>query len=207
MDSLKERILTCVESRIVDEGRMHFSVDEIAAALGMSKKTFYKAFPTKNAMLAELSTRIIMELSNGIDAIMTAPGTFVEKVVALMRYLGSMLRKFAFPLSEDFHRRLPGVWERIDDFRQRKIQETFWRLLEQGRAEGYVLPEVDPTLFVMAFRAAIREIVRPGVLATHAFRIPDVPGQILRIFLSGIMTETGRDAFSSLQQRQQSHTQ
>ncbi len=206
MDNLKERILSHVESKIVDEGRMHFSVDEITAALGMSKKTFYKAFPTKDSMLEELSTRIIKELSNGIDAIMAAPGTFVEKVVALMRYLGSMLRKFAVPLSEDFHRRLPGVWERIEAYRQKKIEETFRRLLEQGRAEGYVLPEVDPTLFVMAFRAAIREIVRPGVLAAHAFRIPDLPGQILRIFLSGIMTESGREAFSHLQQRQQSHS-
>ncbi len=206
IDRLKERILSYVKNRLLDEGRTQFSVEEITDALGMSKKTFYKAFPTKDAMLEELVTRIILEVSRGIESIMSAPGTCVEKVVALMRFLGSMYRRFAVPLSEDVHRRLPGVWERIEAFRQRKIQENFSRLFDQGKAEGQLRPDVDRTLFLMAFRASIREIVRPGVLAVHAFNAPDVMEQILRIFFSGIMTESGRTAFVELQQRQQSHS-
>ncbi len=205
-ERLKERILTYVESSLLDEGRTQVSVDDITGALGMSKKTFYTAFPAKDAMLEELVTRIVLEVSHGIDAIAAGPGTCIEKVVALMRFLGLMYRRFAVPFSEDMHWRLPGVWERIESFRQRKIQETFSRLLDQGRAEGLLLGDVDRAIFLMAFRAAVREIVRPGVLAVHAFTAPDVIEQILRIFFSGIMTESGRTAFAELSQRQHSHS-
>jgi AcrR family transcriptional regulator len=204
MKAPKERILSHVERKLLEEGLTHFSVEEITGALGMSKKTFYKSFPTKDAMLEELVGRVIGEVAHGIDAITLGPGTFVEKVAGLMQFLGTMYRRLAIPLSEEMHRRLPMVWEQIEAFRQQKIQENFTRLLDQGRGEGFLSADVDQKVFLMAYSASIRAIVRPNVLAAHAFTIPDVMEQIVRIFFAGIMTESGRRAFDELQLRQQS---
>jgi AcrR family transcriptional regulator len=200
----RERILSHVERKILEEGLTHLTVDDITGALGMSKKTFYKIFPTKDAMLEELVSRVIGDVARGIDGITLGSGTFLEKVVGLMRFLGTAFRRLAIPLSEEMHRRLPLVWERVEEFRQQKIQENFTRLLEQGRREGSLRADVDQKVFLMAYGAAIRAIVRPNVLALHAFTIPDVMEQILRIFFAGIMTERGRTAFDEIQQRQQS---
>jgi AcrR family transcriptional regulator len=204
MNSQRERILSHVEKKLFDEGRTEFSIDEIAGALGISKKTFYKVFPTKDAMLEELVARIVEEVSRRIDAIAQGPGSFVEKIVALMRFLGSTYRLFGVLLSEEVHRRLPGVWERIDTFRQKKIQVVFSRLLDQGMAEGLVRNDLDRRVFLMAFTAAVRAIVQPIVLAANAFTIPDVMEQIVGIFFAGIMTDAGQAAFGELEQRQQS---
>jgi AcrR family transcriptional regulator len=204
MSTSKERILSQVERKLLEEGLARFSVDDITRGLGMSKKTFYKVFPTKEAMLEELVSRVIGDVARGIDAITLGPGTFVEKVVSFMQFLGTVFRRLSIPLSEEVHRQLPMVWERIEVFRQQKIQENFTRLLEQGRGEGFLRADVDQKVFLMAYSAAIRAIVRPNVLAAHAFTIPDVMEQIVRIFFAGIMTENGRKAFDELQQRQQS---
>lgn len=197
----KDRILTFVERKLLDEGTTRFSVGEITAALGMSKKTFYQSFPTKDAMLEELIARVIGDVARGIDAITLGSGTFLEKVVGLMHFLGSMYRRLAIPLSEEVRRRLPLIWERVETFRQKKIQENFSLLLEQGRREGLLRVDVDPKLFLMAYSAAIRAIVNPHVLAAHALTIPDVMEQIVLIFFAGIMTDEGRTAFNELHQR------
>jgi AcrR family transcriptional regulator len=207
MDNQRERILAFVEEKLLDDGRTHFSVDEIASALGISKKTFYKAFPTKEAMLEELVDRIVGEVGHGVDTIAIGRGSFIEKIVALMEFLGSMYRRIAVPLSDEVHRRLPGVWERVEAFRQRKILYVFSRLLDQGLAEGYLRKDVDQGIFLMAFASAIRAIVRPDVLAANTFTVPDVMEQIVKIFFAGIMTETGRTAFGEFQKRQLSQSQ
>jgi AcrR family transcriptional regulator len=201
--SQRERILTFVEKKLIEEGTTQFSVDEITGALGMSKKTFYQSFATKDAMLEELVGRVIGDVGRGIDMVTLGSGTFLEKIVALMRFLGTMYRRLAIPLSEEVHRRLPMVWERVEAFRQKKIQENFSRLLEQGRAEGFLRADVDQKVFLMAYGAAIRAIVNPNVLADHALTIPDVMEQIVRIFFGGIMTDAGRTAFDELHHRQQ----
>jgi len=197
----KERILSLAARKLLEEGS-RFSVDEITATLGMSKKTFYQNFPTKDAMLEELIGRVFGEVGGGIDAIVQGAGTFVEKLDALMQFMGSVFRRFAVPFSGEMDRRFPRVWEQIEKFRQQKIQENFARLLEQGKREGYLRGDVDVRIFLMAYTAAIRAIIRPSVLAAHAFTIPDVLEQIVRIFFTGVMTESGRAAFDAIHRQQ-----
>jgi AcrR family transcriptional regulator len=197
----KERILSQAERKLL-EGGSSFSVDELTSVLGMSKKTFYQNFPTKEAMLEELVGRVFGEVGRGIDAIVQGQGTFVEKIDSLMQFMGSVFRRLAVPFSGEMDRRSPRIWELIENFRQQKIQENFARLLEQGRREGSVREDVDTRIFLMAYSAAIRAIVRPSVLASHAFTIPDVLEQIVRIFFSGLMTGSGRAAFDEIHRQQ-----
>lgn len=197
----KERILSLAARKLLEEGS-RFSVDEITATLGMSKKTFYQNFPTKDAMLEELIGRVFGEVGGGIDAIVQGAGTFVEKLDALMQFMGSVFRRFVVPFSSEMDRRFPTLWEQIEKFRQQKIQENFARLLEQGKREGYLRGDVDVRIFLMAYTAAIRAIIRPSVLAAHAFTIPDVLEQIVGIFLTGVMTDSGRAAFDAIHRQQ-----
>jgi len=197
----KERILSLAARKLLEEGS-RFSVDEITATLGMSKKTFYQNFPTKDAMLEELIGRVFGEVGGGVDAIVQGAGTFVEKLDALMQFMGSVFRRFVVPFSSEMDRRFPTLWEQIEKFRQQKIQENFARLLEQGKREGYLRGDVDVRIFLMAYTAAIRAIIRPSVLAAHAFTIPDVLEQIVGIFLTGVMTDSGRAAFDAIHRQQ-----
>jgi AcrR family transcriptional regulator len=197
--STKERILSYVEERLLKEGETDIPVDEVAASLGMSKKTFYKVFPSKGSMIEELVNRIVGGIGARIISISEGPGNFVEKIDKLMRLLASMYRHLAIPLSGEVYRHLPHVWQRVEEFRENMIRRVFTRLLEQGVAEGFIHPDVNHAIFMMAYLSAIRAIIRPYVMLEQEITIPDAIEQIFRIFFAGIMTAEGRRALEELQ--------
>ena len=200
------RILAYVEQRMSSQGVRGLSVEEISAALGMSKKTFYKTFPTKEAMLEELIGRIVGELAGRIDGIAQSPWSFVQKIDGLMTMLGTVYPRMAILLSEDLYRSAPAVWSRVEEFRHRKIQTVFSALVDQGIAEGSIGRDVNRTVFLLSYLAAIRAVINPRVLVEHPFSAFDAVEQIVRIFFAGIMTEEGRSAFEELHTKQQSHS-
>jgi len=203
-DSIKERILCYTEQQLVANGIVRLSVDDLAAALGISKKTFYKVFPSKSAMLEELVGRILKEVGGGVDVIAMGPHSFIEKIQEIMRFFGSIYRKLAVPLSEDMFRHMPQIWERVEQFRHQKILQTFTLLIEQGTHEGYVREDLNRQLFLMAFTAAVRAILRPNVLSELPLTATDVMEQLFSLFFGGIMTPKGRQAFGEILLRKQS---
>lgn len=200
------RILAYVEQRISSRGMSGLSVEEISAALGMSKKTFYKTFPTKEAMLEKLIGRIMGDVGGRIDAIAQSPRSFVQKLGGLMNLLGAVYPRLAILLSEDLYRSAPTVWSRVEEFRHRKIQMVFSAFLDQGIAEGYIERDVNKTVFLLAYAAAIRDVINPRVLVEHPFSAIDAIEQIVRIFFGGIMTDEGRSALANVHTKPQSHS-
>jgi AcrR family transcriptional regulator len=197
--SAKERILSYAEERFLKEGVLNLPVDDLTASLGMSKKTFYKIFPSKEAMLEELVTRVVGDVAGRITAIGEGPGNFVEKIDALMTFLGSVYRRLAIPLSNEVYRSLPQVWQRVEEFRENMIRKTFTRLLDQGIQEGFLRPEINRTIFMMAYLATIRAIIRPHVILQHDISVPDAIEQIFRIFFGGILSPEGLQVLEKLQ--------
>jgi AcrR family transcriptional regulator len=202
--SAKERILSYTEERFLKEGMLDLPVDDLMASLGMSKKTFYKIFPSKEAMLEELVGRVVGDVGARIGTIGEGPGNFVEKIDALKTFLGSVYRRLAIPLSSEIYRTLPHVWQRVEEFREHMIRRVFSLLLDQGIREGFLQPEINRTIFMMAYLAAIRAVIRPHVILQHDISVPDAIEEIFRIFFTGIMTPEGRAALENLR-RQKPH--
>jgi TetR/AcrR family transcriptional regulator, cholesterol catabolism regulator len=198
-DSNKQRILSYAEGMLLKEGVASISIDELSSSLGMSKKTFYKVFPSKESMIEELVERIVGDLAGRITSIADGPGNFVEKIDALMRFLGSIYRRLAIPLSGEVYRRAPHVWQRVEEFRENMIRRVFTRLLEQGSMEGFIRSDVNRSVFMMAYLSAIRTIIRPHVILEQGLSISDAIEQIFRIFFAGILTSEGRHALDQLQ--------
>ncbi|HSD72133.1 MAG TPA: TetR/AcrR family transcriptional regulator [Thermoanaerobaculia bacterium] len=196
--SVKERILSFVEEDLISVGNIRFSVDEVAAGLGMSKKTFYQAFPTKEAMLEALIRRITGYVGGHVDRIVDSDRTFMEKLAAVTTFLGSIVRRLALPLSSDFQRVHPDLWKLVEEFRTRKILVVFGRLFDQGKAEGVIRGDVDRDIFLIAYSAAIRSVVHPSVLMDQRFTVQDAITQIVALFFRGALTEAGREQFAEM---------
>jgi len=197
-DSTKERILSAVEKRVLGDGYARLSVDDLTASMGMSKKTFYKVFESKEDMIRQLMDRMMGEVGGTIDKILTARQGFIEKMHALMAYLGTLSQRVDILLAKDVHRQMPELWERIEEFRRRKIHDNLSRLIVQGVQEGYIRQDVNQRIFVLAYAAAIQAVIRPSVLSEESFSASEAMREIVRVFFIGIMTDEGRRVFEQL---------
>lgn len=195
---LKERIIENAWDRFRTDGFVRVSVDEIASALAMSKKTFYKVFESKEQLVEHIVERMMGEIATQLDRIARADTSFVNKLGELLGYMATVPSRVGFPLMQDIQRHLPQLWKRVEQFRAERINETFGRLLEQGISENYIRPDLNKRLFLLAYLATVQQVMQPAVLSNESFSARDAAQGIMEIFFAGAFTERGRKEFASL---------
>jgi len=76
----------------------------------------------------------------------------------------------------------------IQNFRRDKIFTLWAGLLQEGKQAGYVRPEIDQRIFLLALTSTVEGIVNPAVLINESFSADEAIENIVTIFLKGILT-------------------
>lgn len=200
----KQRILEAVRDRILAEGFSRLSVDQIAAMFGMSKKTFYKFFPTKEDLINQVAERIMAEGRINMSKISGSDRDFIYKLHELMSFVALQSTRISKALQNDVERYAPDLWKRIEDFRTHRISDVFSHLVEQGMKEGYVRSDVNKRVFLLVVLGSIRNVVNPTVLSQESFSAHEAIENVLNLFFTGILTERGRAGLERLRKNESS---
>jgi AcrR family transcriptional regulator len=201
-EQTKERILLLASERFLNEGFVHVSVGQLATDLGMSKKTLYKHFESKDALFEQFVDRMTGDLHRQIRAITDLDAPFIEKIDRFMRLLAEKAGRMSKPLMLDMQRHKPEIWNRVEIFRRKRIRQNFSAMLANGVAEGYVRNDLNIDLVVLSFLATVESVINPGVLLSQSFSTREAIQGVLRIYFHGILTE---DASSQLRAIQDGH--
>lgn len=195
--SAPARIRGAARARLLASGYSALTMDDLAHELGMSKKTLYCHFRSKD----ELIEAIIEEIGRGIrrqmDSVLKNPKLdFTQKLTALGDVVGSNLALASPGMLYDLQRLAPQLHQKIDDLRQRNIPYIFGRLIRSGLAEGKVRPEIDPAFAVEFWLQAIRGLVHPAVLGRTQLTPRQTLERALPLFFGGLLSSAGRKDFA-----------
>jgi AcrR family transcriptional regulator len=194
-DPLKSRVIHVAQGRFLAEGFQRVSMDDIAEELSVSKKTIYKLFESKDALLAAVIDRMLGDVRRTIEEIMAGPASFTGKLRGFTSFAGTLYARMSPAFLRDMQRIAPVHWDRIEAFRRERILENFARLIRQGIDEGAVRRDLNVRIFQLAHLGAIERILRPSVLAEESFSAKEALEEIMRTFFIGIMTDEARDAY------------
>jgi AcrR family transcriptional regulator len=192
---LKARVLNSLKERLDAGGDIMLNVDDIASGLRISKKTLYRVFASKEDLVRQLIDLFLVEVSGRVEEIVGGDERVPRKLSRLLSFLTVTLRRMDSDLGRELHFRMPGLWKRIEQFRERKLQENVTKLLDQGVREGVIRPDIDRQLFLMAFIATAQAVIRPSMLLIEHRSPQQVVAQFITMMYTGIMTDAGRDEF------------
>jgi len=182
----------------MSRGYLGVTSDDIAARLGISKATLYKAFSGKKEILREVIRGFLDDTLAKVERLIGDRSLgFVEKMVALFSFLGSQMALFEPVLIRDLQRCVPEIWREIEEFRQDKIARNFKIILEAGRREGYFRADVDIDLLLAMFARLIQDFVNPASLIRSGRSPAETFESVIKVFFQGIVTDKGRRDFSS----------
>ena len=198
--SPREKLLAYAAGRIFSEGFSALTVDEICGDLGMSKRTFYRVFASKEALVRDLIEGMLARVGGEIDGILARKDPFPVRIHAMMTFMATAIRRLGKPLLRDLERHTPAIWEHIQSFRRERVLMLVGRMLEEGRREGSIRPGVDPRVFLLSYLGAIEAVLVPGVLVHESFSAEDALEGILTIFFLGALTEQPAAQLRSLLQ-------
>lgn len=197
-NEVKERILRQAEQLFIQFGYSKVTMDEIAASLGMSKKTLYKFFPGKEALVKEMITSMKCSIDEHIDSVWNNEKMdFMDKLKSVMNFIGKQTTKLQGPLLEDLHKNIPEVWKEIHDFRKANAVGRFTAFINEGIKTGVFREDIDRELIVLFYLHAIQGLINPETLSQLPYSANQVFDAIIRIIFEGILTEVGRNEYLS----------
>lgn len=191
----RERIIESAREKFFSHGPSSVTVDEIATDLGMSKKTIYKFFPSKEEMVRAVVRFTMARAANKVGAIVSADELFDKKLLRLMTFLGQLLGQTSRRFPMEMKRSYPDLWHEIERFRREHILEALKSMFVQGKEEGYFREDVNVDIFILMFTQSVEGIVNPATLSEHSFSTTDAISNIFSILFAGALTDDARATF------------
>jgi AcrR family transcriptional regulator len=187
-------------TRILEAARRHFfefgysawTMDDLARELGMSKKTLYRHFPSKDALLGEVLDQFaggMLALANGFfsDRSLSFPVKMVRFGEALLQRL-SQIRPHTL---RDLQRSSPQLYARLEELRSKNIPLIFGQIIREGQAAGMVRKDIDPVFAVAYWRPAIQSVLHPDTLEQLGLAPHEAMRRAVDIFFGGLLTPAG----------------
>lgn len=188
------RILETAGSRFMVYGFSRTTMDDLATILGMSKKTLYQHFSTKEELVDAVVSAHLERVRVRIDRIFADPGAHVvDRFSAVLATVSREISQIGEPFIADMARRSPGVWQRVEAFRREVVFSRLEGLIRDGIDEGMIRGDVDPRIVVHVLSTAADTLVRPTALLESGFRAADVVRTLRDLLQRGIFTSRGRE--------------
>ncbi|MCS5490029.1 TetR/AcrR family transcriptional regulator [Algoriphagus limi] len=200
------KIIDAAYKLFLEKGYRHSTVDDIAQALGMSKKTLYKFFSSKSDLLSAAFEKLKLRMTAKVEAILDNRYIpFPLKLKSSLSVVANYLAPINPELFEDLRDHAPEVWEDLMDYINESAFLRFQRLIQEGREQGLVKANLNVGLVVMMYASAVRSLLDPSFRQGFPesiqkdMRIPaaDIFDQAITIIYNGIMTEEARAEFEN----------
>ena len=181
---LREAILDGTIKAFNKKG-LKFTMDDIAAQLGISKKTIYTVFSDKNSLISEMvdycfdfikeSEKRVLE-DNSLDT--------VEKIRAILGVLPESYKDIDFRQLYLLKDKYPKIYKKVEQ-RLETGWETTIALLEKGMEEGKIRQVKIPILKTM-MEATIEQFFRRDVLIANKISYQEALDEVVNILVDGI---------------------
>lgn len=201
-NQIQQRIVQKAEELFLKFTVSKVTVDEIASELGMSKKTLYKYFDSKEALVREVVQTRHCRIAGGIHTILQKrEDDFVERLAELMRFIGAQFSQASPRFLHDLRKIAPQVCKEME--RQKKIHtlDAFRMLGEEGIRQGYFRDDIDLEFLGVMYISLIEGVMDSETVMHLPLSAAQVFQSVLDVLFFGLFTEQGRREVNSLSWR------
>ena len=193
-DLISERLLMTAMQEFMQYGFSRISMDDLAIRMGMSKKTLYKYYPSKEELVKavlELRKQRVGELMSFIET-KVPKHAFGEKIVQVSQKVAEFLSEIQPHVMFDLKKSFPLIFDDFDTFRKASIVKGFTIALNEGRASGVFRYDITIELAVHMNLTLISTMMNPEYLSSQQYTPLQVFTMILRCTMEGLCTNKGR---------------
>ena len=133
---LKERIVAAA-IRLYFRRSLHFTMQEVAQSMHISKKTIYTVYPSKEALLLDMVDSLFASIHRRKREVMEAPGPIEERVRTVIVALPEEYAALDFRQLDELDEKYPAVARRVRWHLETGGEPTI-ALLEEGMAQGSI---------------------------------------------------------------------
>ena len=184
---LRERIILAAVELFTTNGIKSITMDEIAASLGISKRTLYEVFPDKETLLEEC---ILKSQKDGDIFVKGVIETSSNVLEVLLRWYQWSIERFHATNKKFFEdiKKYPKASQLMKNNRNRSSEDTV-NFFKEGVKQGIFRDDVNFAIINLLVRDQLDLLMNSDICNEYSFL--EVYESIMFTFLRGISTEKG----------------
>ncbi|MFZ5590819.1 MAG: TetR/AcrR family transcriptional regulator [Bacillota bacterium] len=181
----RDRIIHTFSELARSRGVAGLTMDELAAAGRLSKRTIYRHFRSKEEIATAALHKFLQETEQLFMQKLQECSDPVEIIRRLTRLIPERLSSFGPQALADIQVHYPRLWQQVEDFRAEKLNLLTRTLLAGSRAGAF--RPVNPLIFTTALLAAVRAVLNPEFVFKNNLTMEQAFAEFFDIFLFGIL--------------------
>lgn len=188
---IKDRILLAAQEQFLRNGIKSVSMDDIAAHLGMSKKTLYKWFENKDQIVHATMERHLGTTQQECDCLQADATTAVDELFKMMGWLRNQFAGVHNSIFFDLKKYHPATWQLWMAHKNQYILQQIEDNLRRGMSEGLYRADLQVDIMARMRLAQIELAFDTDVFPARQFDAQRVQLAMLEHFMLGVATLKG----------------
>lgn len=195
----KDRILTRAAALFMRNGIRSVSMDDIAADLGMSKKTLYKTFTNKDEIVLGVMSTHLCQAQGECARVASHATDAVQEMLTISAWADQQFGNIHPSIFHDLRKYYPAAWTLFRAHKSGFILEQITRNLRRGIAEGLFRADLDVDVLARLNLAQIELVFDAELYPPAEFAPMRVNKVCDEHFLLGVATLKGHRLFNKYQ--------
>lgn len=195
----KDRILTRAAALFMRNGIKSVSMDDIAADLGMSKKTLYKTFTNKDEIVLGVMSGHLCQAQGECARVASHAADAVQEMLTISAWADQQFSNIHPSIFHDLRKYYPAAWTLFSEHKSTFILDQIMQNLRRGMAEGLFRADLDVEVLARLNLAQIELAFDPDLYPPTQFAPVRVNKVFDEHFLLGVATLKGHRLFNKYQ--------
>ena len=184
---LKERIIATATEAFTTKGIKSITMDDIAAALGISKRTLYEVFEDKETLLREVLLKNQVDKNEFLENLLAESTNVLEVILVCFQKSIEMFHKTNKRFFEDL-KKYPSIYNMMKE-RSESDSEKTMSFFMLGVEQGIFRSDVNFAIVNLLVREQFDVLLNTDVCNEYSFI--EVYESIMFTYIRGISTEKG----------------
>jgi len=195
---IRERIIEEATRQFLQYGIRNVTMDGIAEALGMSKRTVYEAFKDKSALVHQCIEILSQKHKCRNDEICSASQNVIETIFLYMQEGIKAMNAINPVFFRDMEKLYPKTWENLRKNNEKEGFNLSVELLKKGIKEGFFRSEINIPIVAKLFLEQMNLLADEKVFPRDEYNYTDVFQNLTINFMRGISTKNGIELIDTM---------
>jgi AcrR family transcriptional regulator len=184
----RHRIIAGARRHFFANGFRHVTMDDLAEELGMSKKTLYTHFSSKEELVkAVLMNKFDDAAADFARITISSSGDFPAALQQLLDLVQRHTDEVQPLFTRDLRRAAPELFQLVEQRRRGIIQGNFGKIFAEGRKSGHIRNDIPAAVMIEILLGAVQAVINPPKLAELGLTPKTAFAAISKVILHGVV--------------------
>lgn len=195
---MKDKILTKAADLFLSYGFKSVTMDEIANALGISKKTVYSHYPTKRDLVNDTTFHVFEQINQGICQICAGDDDPVHELYNIKNLVMEQLKGEKTSPHYQLQKYYPKIFSKLKEKQFESINQCVTKNLVRGMEMGFYRSNLNASLMTKFYLNGNLGLMNLDIFPVNEFEMGFLKAAFLEYHIRAIATEKGLKSLENL---------